>query len=234
MILKINFLLTLSVIGFLYMLTHIRPVQPNLHEQKGTPTVKIVLPEEGSELRWGTSYRYKISVTDEGRQVDPGRVVLELEYLTASKQGNALRDIGRAVDRGLLLVSTSACFSCHGDKNRMVGPSFSDMAARYGSNKTTAVQRLGDAILNGSTGNWGEYEMPSFPHLTKSDATHIANYILAQGSDAKRQVMVGLQGVLRIPARPDGTPDGWFSLTAYYFNPDGNTNQHRMESRQPR
>jgi cytochrome c551/c552 len=65
------------------------------------------------------------------------------------------------------LAKAKNCLTCHGIKQKIVGPAFSDVAAKYKGDET-AADRLINAVKNGSSGNWGAIPMP--PNLGVSDA----------------------------------------------------------------
>ena len=65
------------------------------------------------------------------------------------------------------LAKTKNCLTCHGIEQKIVGPAFSDVAAKYKGDET-AADRLINTVKNGSSGNWGAIPMP--PNLGVSDA----------------------------------------------------------------
>ena len=73
-------------------------------------------------------------------------------------------------------LDKNACLACHGMSNRLVGPSFKDIAARY---KTTdgAVNLLSGKIKNGGQGAWGAIPMPA-QALSAAESTQIAQWLL--------------------------------------------------------
>ena len=75
-----------------------------------------------------------------------------------------------------LLVS-NACLGCHAIDKTVVGPSFQDVAARYGE-RSDAQKLLADSIRNGGSGNWGAIAMPPMAALTESLALALAAFIL--------------------------------------------------------
>jgi cytochrome c len=79
------------------------------------------------------------------------------------------------------LASKNACMGCHAVGMRVVGPSFSEVAARYQGKEAA---QLAGSIRSGGKGKWGAMEMPAQPALSESDALVLAEWILA-GSPQK-------------------------------------------------
>ena len=74
------------------------------------------------------------------------------------------------------VLDKNSCLACHGMNNKLVGPSLSDIAARY---KTTdgAVSLLSGKIKNGGQGAWGAIPMPA-QALSVSESTQIAKWLI--------------------------------------------------------
>jgi cytochrome c551/c552 len=77
------------------------------------------------------------------------------------------------------LLAANACLGCHAIDKKVVGPSFQDVAARYGD-RADAQKLLADSIQSGGSGKWGEMAMPPMAALTESQALALAGYILEQ------------------------------------------------------
>ena len=81
-------------------------------------------------------------------------------------------------EQGLKLVSKSDCSTCHTVAEKMIGPSYVDIANKYegkaGINKT-----LAEKIIKGGSGNWGTVPMLPHPTISADDATLMVNYILS-------------------------------------------------------
>jgi cytochrome c len=72
------------------------------------------------------------------------------------------------------------CQTCHGVRERIVGPAWSEIALRYeGTNASVAVSELASRIIEGSSGRWGTVPMPPHPDLSRKDAEQLARYVLA-------------------------------------------------------
>jgi cytochrome c551/c552 len=77
------------------------------------------------------------------------------------------------------LLSDNACLACHGIGQKIVGPSFRDVATRYAGDGG-AGSRLAGKIRAGGAGGWGAVPMPPHPALTDAELTQLVNWILSR------------------------------------------------------
>jgi cytochrome c len=79
---------------------------------------------------------------------------------------------------GLSIIAKNDCLTCHKIDEKLVGPSYRDIANKYGNSKQSMVNYLVDKIIKGGTGVWGQ--VPMLPHaaLSRQDAEAMAKYIL--------------------------------------------------------
>jgi cytochrome c len=75
------------------------------------------------------------------------------------------------------LARRKACLSCHGVDKRIVGPAFTDVAAKY-KGQAGIEARLVEKLKKGSSGAWGSIPMPPNPDLAVSDAHMLVQWIL--------------------------------------------------------
>ncbi|WP_133558915.1 c-type cytochrome [Pedobacter duraquae] len=78
---------------------------------------------------------------------------------------------------GEKLINTSDCSGCHNRTQKVVGPAYVEIAAKYPDNEAN-VALLTDKILKGGSGVWGEVPMTPHASLSKEDATEMVKYIL--------------------------------------------------------
>lgn len=82
-----------------------------------------------------------------------------------------------AVD-GETLYKTKVCAACHAIDTKMVGPAYTEVAAKY-AGQDEVVATLMDSIMNGSQGKWGP--IPMSPNaVTEKEARILAEWILQQ------------------------------------------------------
>ena len=79
--------------------------------------------------------------------------------------------------KGLELVSSSDCFTCHKITEKLVGPAYQDVANKYAGNDT-AVTYLAHKVIKGGSGVWGNVAMTPHPQLSLDSAEQMVKYIL--------------------------------------------------------
>ena len=80
-----------------------------------------------------------------------------------------------AAATALALTRKHGCVACHGVENKILGPSFRDVAKKY-AGKADAAAGLATKIKAGSAGAWGAMPMPP-QALAEHDAKAIAQWI---------------------------------------------------------
>jgi cytochrome c len=85
-------------------------------------------------------------------------------------------EIGKAFKKGEELIAASDCLACHKVDEKVVGPSYQDVANKYAA-KDEAM--LVGSIINGCEGKWGEIAMTAHPDLPKEDVSEMVKYILS-------------------------------------------------------
>lgn len=79
---------------------------------------------------------------------------------------------------GEKLINTADCVGCHNKTQKVVGPAYVDIAAKYPSNEEN-INKLADVVIAGSKGTWGEIPMTPHPNLSKDDAKQMVTWILS-------------------------------------------------------
>jgi cytochrome c len=206
-------------------------------QENSPPQVKILMPGADKVYTWGTQIRYTISVSDakDGEsqygEINANEVLLEITYLPVAKGVVLTEQIkkvqARQEPRGLALIKKSTCFGCHADKTRVAGPSFLEIAGKY-EPSPEMIRNLGSHIVKGSSGNWGNMEMPAHPDFAEEEAKHIADYILKQGANKYHWIYPGLEGAFRVIEKPENDSEGIYILTASYTNQTNVLGKHSV------
>ncbi len=79
--------------------------------------------------------------------------------------------------KGLELVAKSDCLTCHKISEKLTGPAYKDVAAKY-ENTDANVAMLATKIIKGGQGNWGPIPMTPHAQLSEADAKQMVKYIL--------------------------------------------------------
>ncbi|HEX7869410.1 MAG TPA: c-type cytochrome [Chryseobacterium sp.] len=112
--------------------------------------------------------------------------VLGLLIISCSKKENSeaistdSTDISTPVNTNISgkdLIEASDCMACHNADERLIGPSYKEIAAKY-SEKDLEI--LASKIIEGGSGNWGSVPMQPHPQISKDDAQKMVEYILKQ------------------------------------------------------
>jgi len=88
--------------------------------------------------------------------------------------------VPQAVDtkKGETLISKSDCFACHKLNEKLLGPSYKDVANKYSDTKTN-IDYLVKKIKAGGSGVWGAIPMSPHPALSDEDVEAMVHYILS-------------------------------------------------------
>ncbi len=78
------------------------------------------------------------------------------------------------------LAKKNACTACHATNSKLVGPSFTDIAAKY-KDDATASSKLSAKIKAGGAGVWGATPMPPHANLSDPDLKALVQWSLSGG-----------------------------------------------------
>ena len=79
--------------------------------------------------------------------------------------------------KGLDLIAKSDCLTCHKVSEKLTGPAYKDVAAKY-ENTDANVTLLAEKIVKGGQGVWGPIPMTPHAALSEDDAKQMVKYIL--------------------------------------------------------
>lgn len=77
------------------------------------------------------------------------------------------------------LAKAKNCMACHAVANKVVGPAFKDVAAKYAGQKD-AEDKLTQKVLKGGSGVWGAVPMPANAQVTEAEARTLVKWVLSQ------------------------------------------------------
>jgi len=76
------------------------------------------------------------------------------------------------------LATAKNCMSCHAADKKLVGPSYKEVAGRYGG-QAGAVDKLAVKIMKGGSGVWGPVPMPANAQVSEAEAKKLAAWVLS-------------------------------------------------------
>jgi cytochrome c len=85
------------------------------------------------------------------------------------------------IEDGKNLVSKSDCLACHKTDDKLVGPAYIAIAAKYPKDQNT-LNTLSQKVISGGSGAWGPVPMAPHPAITPADANKMVKYILTLDS----------------------------------------------------
>jgi len=95
--------------------------------------------------------------------------------LAAALGAAASASHAQAVDE---LLKSNGCTACHASDQKLVGPSFHDIASKYRGD-AGAPAKLAAKVKAGGSGVWGSVPMPPNPQVKDDDLKRIVSFILA-------------------------------------------------------
>ena len=177
------------------------------------PVVAFEQPHDGDFFTAGQVVKYSVAVAD----AEDGTSAQKAAEFSARTlvSSSFLRADGKAAasDPGFAMIKASDCFNCHALETRIIGPAFTDIAAKYRGQPgalDVSVQR----VRNGSTKVWGEIPMLPHPQHSTDEITIMLRWVFAlekgKGGPALSRGLTG-----EVVAPKDDKP-GIFRLEASY------------------
>ena len=215
------------------------------------PEVSIVTPRNRSFFWDGQPFEYEVVVRDaEDGEIDPDEIVVEYAYFR--QPGAMKREVGG--DRlpaapvrqwGETLIAASDCGACHTVDAVSVGPSFLQIAERYGAagaggarvdgsgarsadedgassggagggSDDDVVRMLAGKIIHGGAGSWGDVPMSAHPQLTEDEAEEMVAYILSLDDTTRGFTALPVRGRLTLTDHAEEEPHGRYVIRARY------------------
>lgn len=141
-------------------------------------------------------FDYDIEIVDREEDIDPKRKRVSFGYIPRGKDVATIlttdKDVGNfAHIQGRQLVNSLDCKSCHSVDKESVGPTYLEVAERYGEQKD-ALEYLSKKIIEGGSGNWGERAMSPHPALAVKDVEEMVAYILSLAGEPKTKTSKGV------------------------------------------
>ena len=78
--------------------------------------------------------------------------------------------------KGLELIGKSDCLTCHKVGEKLIGPSYKEIAEKYEQTEEN-ITMLAGKIIKGGQGVWGSIPMTAHPTITEEDAKAMVKYV---------------------------------------------------------
>ena len=76
------------------------------------------------------------------------------------------------------LAKEKNCMACHAVDNKLVGPGYKEVAAKYKADNS-AEAKLAKKIREGGVGVWGQIPMPANPQVSDAESIKLAKWDLS-------------------------------------------------------
>jgi len=200
------------------------------------PLVEIAEPANGSAVSGGSIIAYKINVTDKEdgsskyEEIQQAEVFLKVKYLPSAKYISAYIQKEKQFGKTFTIMTQNNCFNCHAVQQKLTGPSFRDIASKYGAT-TATYEKLSKKIRRGSHGVWSDsQQMPAHPNLKKDVATAIAKLVVHYGRDKSFDLYTGTEGTIQLNKNQSKTSSSVLLLMASYLD-HGIKSKNRKEGK---
>ena len=118
---------------------------------------------------------------------------------------------------GLSAIRSSDCFNCHHATQKLIGPSFHDIAERY-RDDSSAFDKSVDRVISGSSKVWGEIPMLPHPNLNRDQVASMVRWIYSLTEKSTPEVTRGPNGAIKLPSQ-----DQTLELSANYTDAGGHS-----------
>ncbi|MGG5210430.1 c-type cytochrome [Chryseobacterium sp. MIQD13] len=99
------------------------------------------------------------------------------EVPAVASETSAVSEPAKTNLSGDQIIETLDCSGCHSVNERMIGPSYKEIAEKYSEKD---IELLASKIIEGGSGVWGGVPMAAHPQVSKEDAKKMVEYILSQ------------------------------------------------------
>lgn len=98
--------------------------------------------------------------------------------LAASTAALSLGVVSTASADAVALATKSGCMACHQVDNKVVGPAYKEVSAKY-KGQDGAVDMLSAKVKAGGSGVWGPVPMPPNAAVSEADIKTIVTWIMS-------------------------------------------------------
>ncbi|MCF2950225.1 ThuA domain-containing protein [Paraglaciecola aquimarina] len=172
-------------------------VQQFVEVGNAAPVIEISV-EGNQDFIWPnvSSHQYKVVINDvEDGSVTQGTAEFErVDISLVAAQDNGAQAIGHLANDplgpGRAATKKHLCIGCHQEQAASIGPSFQQIADKYIA-LDDPITYLNNTIAAGSTGKWGQHQMPAHDFLSEEVRSSLSRYILLNKSKAPGLPLIG-------------------------------------------
>ena len=150
------------------------------------PKLAFQSPLDGSFYTLGKPLKYRLAIQDN----EEGNSKLKPNSFASTVV--TLAPLAK-VSPGLSSIRASDCFNCHHASQKLIGPSFNDIAKRYKGN-AAAFDSSVERVIKGSSKVWGEIPMLPHPNLKRNQVASMVRWIYSLSKKNTPQVSRGVEG----------------------------------------
>ncbi|MDB4504196.1 carbohydrate-binding protein, partial [Akkermansiaceae bacterium] len=150
------------------------------------PKLAFQSPLDGSFFTLGKPLKYRLAIQDN----EEGNSKLKPNSFASTVV--TLAPLAK-VSPGLSAIRASDCFNCHHASQKLIGPSFNDIAKRYKGN-AAAFDSSVERVIKGSSKVWGEVPMLPHPNLKRNQVASMVRWIYSLSEKNTPQVSRGIEG----------------------------------------
>jgi cytochrome c len=100
------------------------------------------------------------------------------EEKPAEGAGTTTAPAASANEKGLDMIASLDCTTCHKINEKNIGPAYADVAKKYEATDAN-IETLANKVIKGGSGNWGTVPMTPHPALSVDSAKEMVRYILS-------------------------------------------------------
>jgi cytochrome c len=193
----------------------------------GNETPDVTVHIDGNSMFYfpGKKVAYDVTVHDkeDGTNIDPANLYVKADYLEGHDKA-AIPQQGHQIITGAIagknIMEASDCKTCHKPDEKSIGPSFTQVAAKY-KDDPKAPDYLADKIIKGGGGVWGETAMSAHPTLSSTEAHQLVEYVMTLGGAHKQPASLPANGTVDASAGQPLKDNGVLYLSASYTDKGG-------------
>ncbi|WP_336514737.1 ThuA domain-containing protein [Pollutibacter soli] len=190
-----------------------------------TPELTITLDGNPQYYIPGVPVKYRVAVTDKedgssaSGGIDPAGLFVKVDYVSGTDKAQVVghQMVSQALE-GKSIAMSLDCKTCHKEAEKSIGPSFQQVAAKYGK-QADARSYLVKKIINGGGGVWGETAMSAHPDLKEGDAGKIVDWILSMSSTGVQKSLPAEGSI--VASSKDAEGNKFMQITATYTDKGG-------------